>query len=327
MDNLANVVVNGKDTETGALIYNQRESKPWHGKGIPVDGAMTSKEAIKPIDFEVAKRPVFTSIKDSYLSIPEHVAVVRTDNEKPLAIVGKNYEVIQNREAFEFLDGIVGAGRAVYETAGALGAGEKVFIQLRLPDNIEFLTADKKQEVINQYLLCSNTHDGTGVIRLRFTPVRVVCQNTLNAALNGTCKSEVRIRHTKSAKAKLDQAAEVLGIVKNTADNTKEIFVRMSQKFVTPEDIKTYLEKLLPVDKDAIRTTRRDNIVSVMEKLVMTGKGNDGKTVWDLYNGVTEYVDHHCVVKGENDRWENATFGAGFARKEAAFNLALELVK
>ncbi|HEY9340845.1 MAG TPA: DUF932 domain-containing protein [Hanamia sp.] len=131
----------------------------------------------------------------------------RTDTETVLGVVGKDYEVVQNIDAFSFFDAIVGGDGIFYETAGALGKGERIFITAKLPDYIKVGNDD----LIEQYLFLTTSHDGSGSITAAFTPVRIVCNNTLNAAL---CKKSnaIKIRHTANAKERLEEAHKLMGI-------------------------------------------------------------------------------------------------------------------
>jgi len=175
--------VNGKHS-----FFSVKE-KAWHGLGQIVDRYPTSAEAIKyaGLDYEVIKSPLFTYGRDetigdngeivegNQMPVPNHFATVRTDNHAVLGVVGRDYEIVQNINAFEFFDTIVGGGGGIlYETAGALGKGERIFITAKLPGYIRV----GKQDMIEQYLLLTISHDGFGSITAAFTPVRVVCQNS-----------------------------------------------------------------------------------------------------------------------------------------------------
>ncbi|MFL5740349.1 MAG: DUF932 domain-containing protein [Flavisolibacter sp.] len=163
------------------------------------------------LDFTVEKRKLFTYDNENQngnpdtdiiipeIEVPNFYATVRTDNEMVLGVVGKDYEVVQNIEAFSFFDSIVGGDGIQYETAGALGNGERIFITAKLPGYIKVGTDD----LIEQYLFLTTSHDGFGSVTAAFTPVRIVCQNTLNAALRNHSNS-IKVRHTANAKDRLE---------------------------------------------------------------------------------------------------------------------------
>lgn len=124
-------------------------------------------------------------------AIPRARAVVRSDRREPIAVVGLRYAPVQNADAFAFLDGLVGAGRAVYETAGMSGGGRRVWVQARLPGDVWVTREDN----VGKYLTLVNSHDGGGSLRAFFTPRRIVCSNTLRAALREGARAGVSIRH------------------------------------------------------------------------------------------------------------------------------------
>lgn len=134
-------------------------------------------------------------VKVPKLEVPGYFATVRTDTDQVLGMVGKDYKIVQNTDAFTFFDSIVGGDGIMCETAGALGsAGQKIFITAKLPDYIKVGSDD----LIEKYIFLTTTHDGSGSITAAFTPIRVICQNTLSMALS-SCSNVVKIRHTDSA--------------------------------------------------------------------------------------------------------------------------------
>ena len=207
--------------QTGKHSFFSTKEKAWHGLGQIVEEYPTSAEALKfaGLDYPVEKRKLFTydnknhlaneelEIKIPEIEVPDFYATIRTDTETVLGVVGKDYEVIQNIDAFSFFDAIVGGDGIFYETAGALGKGERIFITAKLPDYIKVGNDD----LIEQYLFLTTSHDGSGSITAAFTPVRIVCNNTLNAAL---CKKSnaIKIRHTANAKERLKEAHKLMGI-------------------------------------------------------------------------------------------------------------------
>lgn len=191
--------------QTGKHSFFSVKEKAWHGLGQIVSDYPTSAEAIKHagLDYTVEKRRLFTydnqnNIADENthivipkIEVPNYFATIRTDNQKVLGIVGRDYVVIQNEDAFSFFDAIVSGYGIMYETAGALGKGERIFITAKLPGYIKVGNDD----LIEKYLFLTTSHDGYGSITSPFTPVRVVCQNTLNAAMRNHANS-FKIRHT-----------------------------------------------------------------------------------------------------------------------------------
>lgn len=184
------------------------KEKAWHGLGTIIEDYPTSAEAIKHagLNYTVEKRPLFTldngylnkddEIEHSEIEVPDFYATIRTDTQEVLGVVGKDYHIIQNVDAFSFFDSIVGGKEGIlYETAGALGKGERIFITAKLPEYIKVGRAD----LIEQFLFLTTSHDGYGSITASFTPIRICCQNTLNAALGNRAtalKSAIPPMHT-----------------------------------------------------------------------------------------------------------------------------------
>ncbi|RWY47382.1 DUF945 domain-containing protein [Mucilaginibacter gilvus] len=163
------------------------KEKAWHNLGRIVDRYPTSAEAIQyaGLDYSVEKRPLFTYDTENHygetdliipeIKVPNYYATVRTDTEDVLGVVGRDYEIVQNVDAFQFFDAIVGGGDGIlYETAGALGKGERIFITAKLPDYVRV----GKDDLIEQYLFLTTSHNGFGSITAAFTPIRVVCNNS-----------------------------------------------------------------------------------------------------------------------------------------------------
>lgn len=318
-------IVNG----VAAMAYNSvgEDKRPWHDLGTPCFGLMSTEEALNKggLNFTVEKHPLFCHVGTEIVSIPEKYATVRSDNKAILGTVGEQYKPIQNIEAFNFFDNLVSEKQAMFETVGALGKGERVWIMAKLPNDIIV-----KSDVVETYLLLSNSHDGSATLNVQFTPVRVVCQNTLNIALSGN-QQKVKIRHSKNSDEKLALAHEVLGITKKIYKQTQEYFTAMDNKIMTPLAVSQYLDTLFNVkEKEAVReakgkrkTARLGNIVEQVEELFTSGKGNKGNSLWDLYNGVTEWADHHRDLREGTTRWESSMFGTGAPIKEQAFQLAV----
>ena len=168
-------------------MFYTREN-PWHGLGTKVDEAPTSKEALElaGLNWKVLQKPIYTS---SGTLIEGYKANVRNTDQNVLGIVTDRYKVVQNDEAFKFTDDLLGAG-VRYETAGSLQDGKRIWLLAKLPQ--EYIIGG---EQISPYLVFTNTHDGSGAIKVAVTPVRIVCSNTLNLALS-TAKRSWSTIHT-----------------------------------------------------------------------------------------------------------------------------------
>jgi len=271
------------------------------------------------------------------IEVPNYYATVRTDTNEVLGVVGKDYEVVQNVNAFAFFDAIVGGKEGIlYETAGALGKGERIFITAKLPDYIKV----GRDDLIRQYLFLTTSHDGFGSIMAAFTPVRVVCQNTLNAAIRNQGNS-IKIRHTASANERLKQAHQLMGITNKLANELEETFNYWSRVRITDNNVKRLvqlamapkkevLENLRAGKQDELSTTYNNMVSSVMEYALtsptqqeQTTKG----TLFGAYNAVTGYFQNVRDYKDGEAKFKSIMYGTGFQRSQAAFDLCKDYAK
>ena len=202
---------------------------PWHGLGTVFDKPATAEEAIQAarLDWTVKKLPLYASDGENSLlrlPVPDKYAVARENSLDVLGVVGSSYTPVQNREAFAFFDPIVGKQAAIYHTAGALGKGERVWILAKLPDSIRVVGDD----ITDKFLLLTNSHDGTSSLQVKFTPVRVVCQNTLTLAINNGQRG-IKISHHTDIHQRLKAAEKMLGIVHHQFDELADTFREMVQ--------------------------------------------------------------------------------------------------
>ncbi len=316
---------------------------PWHGLGKELDGPATSAEAIKAaqLDWQVVKVPLCAVDERGLAGVPGFFATVREGDwgrrDCPVfGVVGKGYRPLQNVDAFRFFDSIVGMGAAIHHTAGALGNGSRVWILAKLPGHIRVVGDD----VADKYLLLSNGHDGHTAVQIKFTPVRVVCQNTLTRALAGG--ATVNIVHKPDMPRRLDEAKEALGIINGQFAAMEQDFQRMAKQSLKDQQLATYLASIFPDPKPSpahprvIESLRRRAAFHRQQsaRLAIEGKGNDVAavrgTLWAAYNGVTEYVDHLWgKFRGEGDRARRLNslwFGRGHQMKSRAYTQAVALL-
>ncbi len=240
-----------------SIMYVGRE--PWHGLGTKLDRPATAAEAIKAahLDYEVRKIPLHAHENGFGLRVEGKYAVVPANKwNQPtcpiFGIVGEGYRILQNVEAFAWFDSIVGAGAAVYHTAGALGEGERVWILAKLPGHMQVADGD----IANKYLLLSNSHDGNSSVQIRFTPVRVVCANTLSQALREG-GATIRVTHTRDLKERLVQARRNLRIIDTRYRHIEEDFRQMVRVKVDEARLMAFLKLVFhepadPEDQGAV---------------------------------------------------------------------------
>jgi phage/plasmid-like protein (TIGR03299 family) len=320
--------------EKGETEFFSAVTKGWHKLGQTSDRQLTAEEALKEsrLDWTVEQVPVYHQAEGEMIEVPDQYCVRRTDNYKALSIMTKRYQVIQNHETFSFADDIIGSGRAVWDTAGSISGGRVVFMQVELPGRL-FLKSNPDDQTVKKVLFV-NSHDGSKALMGMITPVRVVCQNTLNAAL-GSKSNQFKVYHRKNFQSRKDEAAKVLGLASAFYDDLQIVMDTLAEQQVTHTYVEGFVSALMPTTKDEV-STRTENRRNQITNLFQNGKGNNGETKWDLFNAVTEYVDHHSVGRvtetrldrsdaladiESEARFERAILGSGATLKQKALTL------
>lgn len=304
---------------------------PWHRLGTKLDQPATAREAIVAagLDYEVKLTPVSTF---DGLTIPKTMAVVRYDTQAVLGVVSDRYVPVQNHQAFSFLDALVAEGGLRYHTAGALGKGERVWMLSKLPGHIR---VKNSEDLVDKFLLLSNSHNGSGALRVYFTPIRVVCQNTLALAERRSQGQGVTIMHKGDLESKIKEAQEVLGLAARFYDDAAEQINRLASHYPNQAQLTAYFRELYPDPEEGKDNARAVNIRQELHRLFEEGIGHNEPsiktTTWTAFNAVTEFVDHVRTSRGTNDtdrvsnRLESIWFGSGAQLKQRAWNLALEM--
>lgn len=301
---------------------------PWHGLGVGVEKEQTSEDAIRlaNLDWKVKTEPIYNMVGDKAVTIKGYRGTVRSTDSKVLGVVSDRYCPIQNGEAFSFLDSVVGEGNAVYHTAGSLDGGRKVWVLAKLPGDM--VVPGVKDDVIERYLLLSNSHDGTNALRALATGVRCVCSNTINMALRAGRGEGVSIRHTANAGVKLEEAKKAFAYATKYFDAMKEVAALLASTKYTDKQRINLTEVLFPVKEGEDVPTRTANNRALLLNLFENGRGMEKirGSAWAALNGATELVSHHRgtrVTSGadETESKMNAImFGSGKALAQKAFN-------
>lgn len=303
---------------------------PWHGLGTRLENPATAEEAIQGagLDYEAELTPLTTA---DGIPVTSRLGVVRSDTRQVLGVVGTSYRPVQNRECFSFLDAVVADGQLRYHTAGALGNGERVWMLAKLPDDIRVKGSD---DITEKYLLLSNSHDGSSALRVYFTPIRVVCANTLAVAERESRGHGVSIIHKGDLSTKVRQAQEVLGLASDFYDLVEAKIERLAAYYPSLAELNDFFRAVYP-DIDGVESTRTKNVRAELMRLFEQGRGHDlaaiRHTAWTALNAVTEYVDHYRSTRGKTPlerasrRLESAWFGSGARLKERAWELALAM--
>lgn len=272
--------------EVETMFYT-RET-PWHGLGTKVMEAPASKEALYLVglDWQVEQEEIYTETGNLVIGFK---ANVRDTDQKILGVVTNRYKVIQNDEAFAFTDELLGEG-VRYETAGSLQGGKKVWLLAHLPH--EYIIAGER---ISPYLVFSNTHDGSGSIKVAVTPIRVVCNNTLNLALN-TAKRSWSTIHTGDIKSKLVEAKNTLFMANTYMDELGREFENLRKKKLTEKQVMEYIELLIPVDENGT-SQQKKNIIRLQEDMKIRyfdapDLKDVGNNAYRFINAVSDFATH-----------------------------------
>jgi len=296
--------------------YTEIIPSPWDNLGIELNHPKTAKNAIEMagLAYTVVKKPLMLKKNSKQYAY----TTVRTDTDEVLGFVNEGYKPIQNINAFTFLDVLVADGEAIYETAGVLGKGECVWILARLPGYIMVHGND----IVNKYLLLTNSHDGSSHVRVKVTPIRVVCNNTLTSALQAT--GEIQINHTLNTVWNFEQTVAMLGLANSLYERLEVIFNGMATKKITKEQLREYVHALVPDNEEAKNTARTEKIRNSVLQLHDSGRGAhlSRGTLWGAFNSVTEYTDHMMFSSDSNTRLNSIWFGSGEQLKLKAFHLA-----
>lgn len=268
-------------------MFYTRE-KPWHGLGTRVDSAPSSKDALiyAGLNWKVVQEPIYTESREI---INGYKTNIRDMDRKVLGVVSDRYKVIQNEEAFSFTDTLLGEG-VRYETAGSLQSGKKVWLLAHMPH--EYIIAGER---ISPYLLFCNTHDGTSAIKVCLTPVRVLCNNTLNLALS-TAKRSWSMIHTGSIENKLQEARDTLFFAQNYMDSLGKEFENLRRKALTDKQVKDYIEILLPME-DGVTPQQKRNVKRLRDDLAMRyfdepDLQDVGFNAYRWVNAVSDFATH-----------------------------------
>ena len=285
-----------------ALVENMvyTREKPWHGLGTKVEEAPTSADALRlaGLDWNVEQKNIQLC---GGSKVPGYKANVRSTDGKVLGVVSDRYRIVQNADAFEFTDSIIG-GDVRYETAGSLNGGKKIWLLAKLPETE--IVGDKTEP----YLCFSNTHDGSGAVRVCMTPIRVVCNNTLNLALD-SAKRAWSVRHTGSLQSKMHEARACLRMANTYMGALAEKADRMANTAITRDQLNMILDELFPVDEHSTEREKQ-NVKKLRDEYMVCYFAPDlikfRNTAWGAYNAMSDMITHNAPLrKTENYRENN----------------------
>ena len=296
---------------------------PWHGLGTPVPSDLTPDQMLEKagLNWEVEKVPAYANVNGEQVEVGKS-ALVRTSDNRVLDVVGNDWNPLQNADAFDFFNDFVMAGDMDMHTAGSLLGGKRVWALAKVKDSFELFGGKDR---VDNYLLFSNPHEYGMSIDIRMTPVRVVCNNTLTVSLRSASNNFAKVSHRTVFDA--ETVKETMGLAEIKLDKYQEAAEFIASKRFNEDTKVEYLERLFPVLGEAKRKKQSKGAKNVLELLDTQPGAELGEgTFWQLYNGVTYYVDHE-MGRTDDNRLNNAWFGAGVKKKQDALDLALEMAE
>ena len=297
---------------------------PWHGLGTRVENALSSGEALKAsgLDWQVIQKPIMTN---DLTPITGYKANIRDSDNKVLGVVSDRYKVVQNAEAFAFTDALLGEG-VRYETAGSLQEGKKIWLLAKLPEKYII-----EGEQIEPYLVFSSSHDGSGAIKAAMTPIRVVCQNTLNLALSSAKRVWSTI-HMGELAAKMDEAHNTLLLAEKYMRDLGGEFSRLSRIKISDSKVLKYIDLLLPLDDEPTEIHQK-NIAKIREDLKRRyfdapDLAHVDKNAYRFVCAVSDFATHAKPLRETANYRENVFRSTieGNPLIDKAYEMALEVV-
>lgn len=289
------------NVESMYYVSNEQNNRfvPWHGLGTPVREALTSAEALKAagLDWEVRSKSIFD---ETGRPIPHYIRNARSSDNSTLGIVSGRYQIVQNKEAFEFTDSLIG-GEVRYETAGSLCDGRRVWLLAKIPETQ--ILGDK----FENYVAFTNSHDGTGAVQACVTPIRVVCQNTLNLALNSASR-RWSTRHIGDLQSKLEEGRRALNLAEVYLEQLAKQAETLVEIKVDEAKLEWMFDQLYPVTaKDSAR--RAQNVSDMKNGFFRCVNAPDLSqfkgTAWGVINATTDFVDHVAPIRITSNYQEN----------------------
>ncbi|MCC6418725.1 MAG: DUF932 domain-containing protein [Gemmataceae bacterium] len=300
------------------------EETPWHGLGQQLRGNPSVAEAITAggLDWTVELVPLVTG--DRQQAAPAR-AVRRASDGKVLGVVGLAYQPLQNAEAFAWFSPFLDAGLASLHTGGSLCGGRKIWLLARIEREPLVVGAD---DLVQKFVLLSNSHDGTTSLRVGFSPIRVVCANTLALAHGKASGSKlIRVRHTRQLQGNLDALREVIDLADREFAATAEQFRALASRHINRADLDAYVRRVFGIEGERPNGQQR-RILESVTRLFETGRGSDlptaRGTLWGAYNAVTEYLAFERGLNRDT-RLNSLWFGASARLNADALEVALTM--
>jgi phage/plasmid-like protein (TIGR03299 family) len=294
---------------------------PWHGLGTQVSDDITTDGMMEAagLDWSVTKQPMYYMDDLGEMGeVPGKSALVRSSDNKVMDIVGQDWNPVQNAEAFDFFREFVDAGDMKMHTAGSLKDGKMVWALAKVNDGFTIKT-DQGEDSVESYLLFSNPHQYGKSIDVRFTPIRVVCNNTLTLSLNQNVDQYVRVGHQRPFNA--EDAMTTLGVAQQKMETYKEAAEYLCQKSYTTDQMLDYFNQVFPSasDRDSNKSREAQEVMHTQAGANL-GEG----TFWQLFNTVT-YMTDHTLGRNADTRLQSSWYGQNQNVKKKALELAVNM--
>lgn len=299
---------------------------PWHHLGTPLEEAdlydWQSACVKSGLNWEVELTPLVTADTQAKVA---HRGVRRKSDGRILGVVGPRYHPLQNRDAFQWFQPFLEAKEAALNTAGSLCEGSRVWVLAKMNrDPLVIAPGDD----VDKFILLSHAHDGSLAVRVGFTPVRVVCSNTLALAHRSDASKLIRVRHSASIIENLANIREVMNLANQEFEASAEQYKLLARRSINQNDLRRYVKRVLKVENQTKISTRTANIINEIMGLCESGKGNAlpsiKNTLWSSYNGVTEWLGYQRGST-ENSRLNSLWFGDSANVNKHALETALTM--
>lgn len=289
----------------------------------------TAMKAAK-LDWSVSKIPL---ICQDNQQVTNQYAVRRSTDNRILGVVGQRFTPLQNAEAFESFQPFIDAGEAKIDTCGEFDNGEIVWVLAKINRDPMVIT---RGDEVEKFILLSHGHNGRMAVRFGFTPIRILCKNTLTMAHNSRSSELIRVRHSQQVVSNVTEIQSIMNVANATFEATAEQYRYLATRDINTKDLYKYARKVLGFVPDGMTVSKKtgkekgaDAIAAIVSRFE-GGMGNDLKGVrgtwWAAYNGVTEYLTY-AAGKTPEDRMASLWTGASSRTSNKAFDIAMTMAQ
>jgi len=296
---------------------------PWHGLGVEVPADLTPEQMLEAagLDWEVEKVEAYANVAGKNVQVGRS-ALVRTSDNKILDVVSNDWNPVQNSAAFEFFNDFIAEGDMEMHTAGSLAGGQIVWGLAKVKDSFELFGGDR----VDSYLHFTNFHKYGFSTDVRFTPIRVVCNNTLTLSLNTKVEKMVKISHRREFDG--DNVKLMLGIAHEKLTKYKEMATFLGSKRAKDENVVEFFKRIFPTGQNAKKQDEMCRNAKTALSIIDTQPGAEFAegSWWQIFNTVT-YMTDHLLGRSSDTRLTSAWYGHNKGLKTKALETALEMAE